>query len=108
VSALEERVLGEVERLGLPLPVREHQYIPERKWRADFAWPDRMLAVEAEGGSWAGGRHTRGAGFAADCEKYSALTCIGWRIVRVTGPMVSSGWFAIFMRHLFDGEVWVG
>ena len=75
----------------LPEPVRELRFDPSRRWRFDFAWPDHRLAVEVEGGTWCGGRHTRAAGFEADCEKYNAATLQGWRVLRVTGPMVCDG-----------------
>lgn len=65
--------------------VREHQFAG-RKWRFDIAWPELMVAVELEGGHWTGNsRHTRGSGFAADCEKYSTAAALGWRVLRFTG-----------------------
>jgi hypothetical protein len=76
---------------GLPIPAREHRFCDHRGWRFDFAWPDRMLALEVEGGIWSGGRHTRGAGFEADCEKYNTATISGWRVLRVTSSMITSG-----------------
>lgn len=75
----------------LPAPVAEHRFHPDRKWAFDLAYPDARLAVEVEGGSWAGGRHTRGRGFQEDCRKYNAAVLAGWRLVRVTGAMVESG-----------------
>lgn len=69
---------------GLPQPVAEHRYHPTRKWRFDFAWPDRLVAVEIEGGAWTGGRHTRGSGFVKDCDKYNAAALLGWRVLRYT------------------------
>ena len=68
---------------GLEKPVTEHRFHPERKWRFDFAWPAWRVALEVEGGVWTGGRHTRGAGFVKDMEKYNAATCLGWRFLRV-------------------------
>jgi very-short-patch-repair endonuclease len=50
----------------------------------DFAWPEQKVAVEIEGGVFSGGRHTRGAGFVADCDKYNALAAAGWRLFRFT------------------------
>lgn len=70
---------------------REHRFAPPRRWRMDFADPARMIAVEIEGGTWAGGRHTRGTGFAADCEKYSTAAVMGWRVLRFTTDQVKSG-----------------
>ena len=75
-----ERLLRSV---GLPAPVREHRFHPVRRWRFDYAWIDHKVALEVEGGVGTGGRHTRGAGFVADIEKYNAATVAGWRVVRV-------------------------
>jgi very-short-patch-repair endonuclease len=70
---------------------REYRFAPPRRWRMDFADPARLLAVEVEGGTWTRGRHTRGAGFAADCEKYSTAAAMGWRVLRFTTDQVRSG-----------------
>ena len=67
---------------------REYQFAPPRKWRFDFAWEADKVAVELEGGAWSGGRHTRGAGFEDDCEKYNEATRLGWRVLRFTGSML--------------------
>jgi very-short-patch-repair endonuclease len=64
-------------------PVPEHKFHPSRKWRFDFAFPDDKIALEVEGGIHTGGRHTRGAGFKADMEKYNNATLLGWRVFRV-------------------------
>ena len=39
--------------------VREFKFHPKRKWRFDFAFPEAMVAVEADGGEYCqnGGRH---------------------------------------------------
>jgi hypothetical protein len=84
-SPLEESFRRQAAAHGIPAWVEEHRFDADRKWRFDFAWPSRMLAVEVEGGTHSGGRHTRGAGYAADCEKYNAATIAGWRVLRFTG-----------------------
>jgi hypothetical protein len=43
-----------------------------------------MVALEVEGGAWSGGRHTRGAGFLGDMEKYNAAAILGWCVLRCT------------------------
>jgi very-short-patch-repair endonuclease len=73
-----------LERSNVPEPVREHRFDERRRWRLDFAWPEFKVALEVEGGAWTRGRHTRGAGFLADIEKYNAATAQGWRILRTT------------------------
>jgi very-short-patch-repair endonuclease len=67
---------------GLPAPTLEFKFHPTRKWRFDYAWPALKIALEVEGGIWTGGRHTRGAGFKKDMEKYNAAAVMGWRIIR--------------------------
>ena len=68
---------------GLPRPVAELRFHPKRRWKFDFAWPEQKVALEVEGGVWVGGRHTSGAGFVKDMEKYNEATCAGWRLLRV-------------------------
>ena len=70
-------------------PLREHLFHFKRKWRFDFAFPERMVAVEIEGGY--GGRHQRPDGFTGDCVKYNAAAMLGWRVFRYTTAMVMSG-----------------
>ena len=90
-SQLERILVMQLRFLTLPIPQREHQFTPPRRWRFDFAWPHSLVAVEVEGGIWTNGRHTRGAGFLADCEKYNEATLLGWRILRVTREHIESG-----------------
>lgn len=75
----------------LPPPEPEFRFHPIRRWRFDFAWPSRLVAVEIDGGIWTQGRHSRGAGVEADCEKYCEAAIRGWRILRFTPRMVKSG-----------------
>jgi hypothetical protein len=77
--------------IGLPIPVAEFRFMPERKFRFDWAIADRLIAIEVEGGSWTGGRHTRGAGFERDLEKYAEAFARGWRILRVSPAMIADG-----------------
>lgn len=62
-----------------------------RRWRFDFAWPDRKIAAEVEGGTESGGRHVRPGGFDKDAEKYNAAAQQGWTVYRFTRRMVTSG-----------------
>lgn len=70
-------------QLGLEC-VREFRFHPERKWRFDYAVPERKVALEVEGGVWTGGRHTSSKGFLNDMEKYNTATVMGWKVVRTT------------------------
>ena len=68
-----------------------HTFSRDRNWRFDFAWPDQMLAVEVDGGTFSGGRHTRGQGYEGDCEKGNEAILRGWRVMHVTSKQVESG-----------------
>jgi len=90
-SDLEATFALQLRQLGVPEPEREYAFAQDamgRRWRFDMAWPDKMVAAEVEGGVWSRGRHTRGAGYVADCEKYNAATLLGWRVLRIPTPMV--------------------
>ncbi len=70
---------------GGPELEKELRFHPVRKWRADFAHLPSRTLIEIEGGIYVNGRHNRGAGFAADLEKYLEAALGGWRVVRL-GP----------------------
>jgi very-short-patch-repair endonuclease len=76
---------------GLPEPEREFWFARPRRWRFDYAFVDRRLAVEVEGGAFTRGRHTRGAGFVADLVKYNAAAVAGWLVLRYTPEQVRQG-----------------
>lgn len=78
-------------------PESEFEFHPTRRWRFDFAFPDRKVAVECEGAVWTNGRHTRGSGFIADMEKYNAAAALGWFVFRFDGDAVKSGEAIKFM-----------
>ena len=90
-----------LDELPGPKPIREFVFAPPRKWRFDFAYPEKKIAIEIEGGIWSAGRHTRGKGFESDCEKYNTATLLGWRVYRFTGEMVGRGEMMSTMGLLF-------
>ena len=72
-------------------PEREYRFKPPRRYRADFAFPERKLLVEIEGGVYSNGRHVRGKGYSQDCEKYNLAVIDGWDVLRFTSEMVDDG-----------------
>lgn len=70
---------------------REYRFMPGRRYRFDFCWPEKMLAIELQGGIWTGGRHTRGNGYESDCLKTLEAVLLGWRVIPATPSMVKSG-----------------
>ena len=73
---------------GIPLPVAEYRFSPPRRWRWDWAWPDRRIALDVNGGVWMQGKHSRGAGQLRDFEKWSEGAAQGWRVIHVTPAQV--------------------
>ena len=89
-SAGERSLAALLQAAGVPY-LQEQVLIPGRKFRFDFLLSDTDLIVEVEGGTWRGGRHTSGAGFAKDCEKYNLALEHGYRVLRYTTDMVTDG-----------------
>ena len=84
----EELLLQQMKEFGLPEPLREFRFDETRKWRSDFAFIRFRLLIEIEGGTWSGGRHTRGRGFERDCEKYNKASHLGYTVLRFTSEQV--------------------
>jgi len=77
---------------GMP-PLTEYQFATSvgRRFRFDYAWPDKTgkcggVAVEIDGGQWTphGGRHATDA----DRTKLNFAACLGWRVLRFSGSML--------------------
>jgi very-short-patch-repair endonuclease len=88
---LEDLFAWQLKVAGLPAPFREYRFAAPRRWRFDFAWPDRLIAVEVDGGTWVNGRHNRGAGFIKDCEKHNAAVLLGWSVLKFPGESIENG-----------------
>jgi very-short-patch-repair endonuclease len=69
-------------------PIAEYPFAKPRKFRFDYAFPEQRVAIELEGGSWSGGRHTRGQGFEDDCTKYNLAVQLNWRVLRYTTSLL--------------------
>ncbi len=77
-------VLAFFKEMGLPKPVPEYQFDPNRKWRFDFCFVVNKLAVECDGGLFSGGAHVRGAFLIRDHEKKNRAAIMGFRIFYCT------------------------
>lgn len=103
MSHLEDQMYLQLRASGLPLPRTQWKAIPGRQFRCDFAWPDRMLALEVDGGLYRGKNGQRGPGHTstkrllADMEKRSLLAIAGYRVL------------CVGEKHLKDGRAieWV-
>ena len=84
--------------------VKEFQFHPTRRWRFDYAIPSHMIALEVEGGVFSKGRHTRGAGFIGDIEKYNEATRLGWRVVRTVPWELNTRKTVQLLRELINNS----
>lgn len=69
---------------GIPIPTPEFRFWPDRKWRFDYCWTDKKIALEVDGSIWAGGRHNRGSGWMKDKEKLNCAVIAGYRVLHCT------------------------
>jgi|ERR1035437_254454 very-short-patch-repair endonuclease len=80
------------------IAVKEYMFHDKRKWRFDYAIPDKKLAIEVDGARFKtrtytdksgrlittkGGRHNSGKGYEDDCEKKNHAAMLGWRVLVV-------------------------
>jgi len=93
MSKPEAELLALLEAEGIGPFEQEAVFAKPRRWRADFLFADAKpkLIVEVEGGTYSGGRHTRGKGFEGDCRKYAEAVLRGFRVLRFTPAMIKSG-----------------
>ena len=81
-SRLEVRAARLLRASGLPSPVRQHRLVGAdgNRYRLDFAWPDRRVAVETQGFRWHGNRLS----WKQDAARTTAIESLGWRLLVVT------------------------
>ena len=105
-SRLEKRFVTLWQAASGPPLEREFRFHEKRKWRADFAHLPSRTLIEIEGGIYVNGRHNRGAGFAADLEKYLEAGLAGWRVIRLGPNEISAehvGRLVSLVRHHTGG-----
>jgi hypothetical protein len=80
-SVLEAFVFGALRRFGLPLPVVQFEvFIDGQRRRIDLCYPQRMVALEAKGFEYHGGR----ARFDDDAVRTNQLRLAGWTVLEFT------------------------
>jgi hypothetical protein len=90
-EALENGFARELEIRGLPKPVRQYRFDPERKWRADFCWPEHRVIADVEGVFSAGGGH-RGLGmYLRGIERFNRAAELGFLCFRYTRAEIRDG-----------------
>lgn len=92
---------------GIPTPETEFRFHPTRQWRFDYAWPDKKIAVEKQGGIWMrgatgrGGAHSLPSNIIRDMEKNNEAVKLGWRVFLFTPQQIRSGEAQNFMNYVF-------
>lgn len=101
ISYLEMQFERVIARQQLPEPVREYKF---KRWRFDFAWPKLKVAVEIDGGTFAGtklpGNHAIGKRYQKDCIKNNAAQLEGWAVLRADREMVGTEEFGAVVRKM--------
>jgi hypothetical protein len=107
MSTAELLLAAQLEQAGIPFE-REFRFYDGRRYRADFVIFDDVdgptLLIEVEGGTWVEGRHSRGKGFEADCEKQALAVIAGYRYLRVTSAQVEDGRALDWIRQALGME----
>ena len=78
--------------------VKELQFHPDRKWRFDYAFPSRKIAIEIDGAIWTLGRHNSPRGYLNDMEKLNTAASMGWLVLRFS----TDERFYLSTRRLID------
>ena len=81
----------------LPIPEAEYPFLPDRRFRFDFAWPLLKFAVEVDGEV-----HRIKSRFHADIEKHALALLAGWRVLRVDGREIRSGVAVKWVGHMLE------
>jgi len=88
---------------GLPEPVCEYQFHETRKWRFDYAFVEKKVAVEYQGLNWKRDGENSGhqsiAGLMRDFEKFTEASIAGWTLILITAESVNSGQAVEWVRR---------
>lgn len=101
-SQVETSMWEQIRDSGLPEPVssftgdrRQLHYLEDRKYTADFAWPDRKIALEVDGGA-----HKTHGRFSQSFERAYLLLLEGWTVLHVGAAEVNSGIAIQWLRNI--------
>ena len=116
----QEDVFDWCKEYDIPIPIFEFKFDPDRKFRADLAYPTRNLLIEIEGGIFgAPGKgkkcpvcnrrpeygHTGIGNLLSDMEKYNLMAHKGYYLLRFTPQQIKNGEAFKEIKQFFDKEV---
>jgi very-short-patch-repair endonuclease len=94
----------------LPPITRKFQFARSlgRKWEADFAYPDRQLLIEVDGGIWrkGGGAHSHPMQILRDMSKGNDAAYLGYHVLRFTSDEVRNGSAVAFLIRVLSSRGW--
>lgn len=88
--------------MHLQTPLRQYRFAKEalgRAWRWDLCWPDRMIAIEIQGGIWTRGAHGHPTDILRNMHKHNDATRLGWRFYQFTPTEVRRGIALKFLQE---------
>ena len=92
MTDLEALLLWQLKDAGLPEPKTQYQFHPQRRWLADFCWPESRLIVEVNGMTHVASRgHTSYSGIHRDYEKANGAQDMGYRYYQFDREMIEDG-----------------
>lgn len=78
----------------------EYKFLPDRKFRFDFASVESKVGIEINGGNWASGRHTHPKALQAEYEKLNLATLNGWRVFVLSPEMIDEKWLGAIAKTI--------
>lgn len=97
-------------------PVTEYAFIPGRRFRLDFAWPQRKVGLEVDGGVFGIGRpcptckrrrvgaHSSISDIKRNMEKRNLAIVHGWRIITVLPEKFAASETIDLLREILNAE----
>lgn len=79
---------------------QEYRFHKKRRWRFDYACEAAKVAVEINGGNYAGGRHINPTAIVKEYEKYAEAAAMGWVVISCT-PMTNGNPVMRFGSDMF-------
>lgn len=99
LDSLEDDIERSCKELHVPRPVSGFLFAPPRRFRLDYAWVDRRLAIEVHDGMWPRGRRARRKAYIRYLQKCNLAMFLGWRVLRYTPTQIRYGrWQQDFIR----------
>lgn len=92
--------LQQLKLRGFPIPEAEVMFAKPRRWRWDFAYTDRKIAIEYQGGIFYSKQgHNSIKGLRRDYEKFTEGSLRGWVIILIDAETVRSGQAVLWVER---------